>query len=199
MDSNIDYSDYTLEELNQSAQSIDRERFPERAFVIDKLIREKSKNIPVSPVQTLIFKSDVKRIDRFLGALIDLCFSLVVSIPYLIYRGDELNAVPSTQVHIIFVWLGAFLYFAVQGYLLYKNSQTLGKYVMSTRIENLDGTRASLIKILFLRTIPMMVIVAIPFLGLLVAGILNPLLIFGENRRCLHDYIAQTRVCYVEK
>ena len=199
MSSDIDYSDYSLDELYESVRSIDRDKFPDRASVLDELIKAKVEGMPAKPLQAPFPKSDVKRIHRLLGVLIDLCFSFVLSIPYFVYRGYEFTTGLSTQVLWVFVWLGGFLYLAVQVFLLCRNSQTLGKYVMSTRIENLDGTRSGLVKIVFVRILPMAVISVVPFLGLLVSGIINTLLIFGDDRRCLHDYIAQTRVCYVEK
>lgn len=40
MDSKIDFSSYTLEELHSAASSIDSEQYPERAEEINRLIQE---------------------------------------------------------------------------------------------------------------------------------------------------------------
>ena len=48
MESKIDFSTYSLEELNSSAQTIDREKYPERAKEIDDLINQK--NIEINAV-----------------------------------------------------------------------------------------------------------------------------------------------------
>jgi hypothetical protein len=46
--------------------------------------------------------------------------------------------------------------------------------------------------------LPMQVISFIPGVGSIVAGLVDPLFIFGKDKRCLHDYIAKTKVCYVD-
>jgi hypothetical protein len=67
---------------------------------------------------------------------------------------------------------------------------------MSIRIENLDDTKAELSTIYLKRILPMQVVSIIPCGGQFIAGIVNPLFIFGKEKRCLHDYIAKTKVCY---
>jgi hypothetical protein len=67
---------------------------------------------------------------------------------------------------------------------------------MSIRIENLDNTKANLMTIYFKRMIPMQILSIVPFGGQFIAGIVNPLFIFGKEKRCLHDYVAKTKVCY---
>ena len=79
---------------------------------------------------------------------------------------------------------------------MYYYGQTIGKNYMSIRIENLDGSKASLVTIYFKRMLPMQLISLVPSVGQLIAGIVNPLFIFGKQRRCLHDYIAETKVSY---
>jgi len=86
----------------------------------------------------------------------------------------------------------------LQGYLLFNYGQTIGKHYMGTRIENLDGTKADLKKILLLRILPMSLCSIIPAVGQFITGIVNPLFIFGKEKRCLHDYIAKTKVSYVD-
>ena len=69
---------------------------------------------------------------------------------------------------------------------------------MSIRVENLDGSKASLITIYFKRMLPMQLIGLIPSFGQFISGIVNPLFIFGKERRCLHDYLAKTKVSYTD-
>ena len=45
MDSKIDFSQYSLNDLYSSVKSIDRDMYPERAKEIDALIQEKEKGI----------------------------------------------------------------------------------------------------------------------------------------------------------
>ena len=86
----------------------------------------------------------------------------------------------------------------LHGYLLYHYGQTIGKNYMSIRIENLDGTKANLTTIYFKRMLPMQLIGLIPSFGQVISGFINPLFIFGKQKRCLHDYIAKTKVSYTD-
>ena len=46
MKKEVDFKKYSLEELYESAKSIDRDKYPERTKVIDALIREKESHLP---------------------------------------------------------------------------------------------------------------------------------------------------------
>ena len=56
-----------------------------------------------------------------------------------------------------------------------------------------DGSRIGLARYIFLRVVPVVLISMIPFIGNLI-NLVDPLLIFGKERRCLHDLIADTIV-----
>jgi uncharacterized RDD family membrane protein YckC/type II secretory pathway pseudopilin PulG len=73
--------------------------------------------------------------------------------------------------------------------LLCQNGQTIGKSLFAIKIVRLDGSRAGLLRIIFLRFLPIGILNSIPFVALL-----DPLLIFQKSRRCLHDLIANTIV-----
>lgn len=76
---------------------------------------------------------------------------------------------------------------------LHRYGQTVGKRALGIMIVRGNGERASLGRIFGLRYLPMMILGAIPFLGPLVT-LTDILLIFRDNRLCLHDHIADTRV-----
>ena len=82
MNSEIDFSEYSLDELYDSASSIDREKFPERAARIDALISEKVNSLADKTAQPLMVRSEVKRFDRFAGALIGGAASAIASVPF---------------------------------------------------------------------------------------------------------------------
>ena len=142
MDSEIDFSTYTLDELYSSARAIDRETYPDRAKEIDDL-------------------------------------------PTLTLSGGLLGyGILSTLV--------------LHGYLMYQRGQTIGKSLMSIRIANLDGTQASFTTIYFKRMLSMQLLSLVPSVGQFIAGFINPLFIFGKDKRCLHDHFAGTKVSYVD-
>ena len=88
----------------------------------------------------------------------------------------------------------AFIAFAiVQLVLLYRNGQTVGKKLVGIKIVRSDGSRASFPRLLGLRYFVPSLIGAIPLLGPFFS-LANVLFIFGEERRCLHDRIADTIV-----
>lgn len=81
----------------------------------------------------------------------------------------------------------------VQVTLLCRHGQTLGKRWMSVRIVRTDGSSVGFVHAILLRSFVIQLIGAIPMVGGLVS-LVDPLLIFREDRRCLHDLIADTMV-----
>ena len=77
--------------------------------------------------------------------------------------------------------------------LLYLYGQTIGKRIIGVRIVRLDGDRAGLGRLVVLRTMVPSMIAGVPFLGVLFA-VVNYLFIFRDDRRCLHDHMADTKV-----
>ncbi len=86
--------------------------------------------------------------------------------------------------------VGVFAYSAI---LVYRYGQTIGKRVMGIRVVRTDGNRVRFGRFIFLRWLPVTILGMIPFLGYVVT-LLDSLLIFRENRLCLHDNIADTKV-----
>jgi uncharacterized RDD family membrane protein YckC len=81
----------------------------------------------------------------------------------------------------------------LQVWLLSTRGQTLGKVWLKIRIVRTDGTAPGFVHAVLLRSFVMQLIGAIPLVGGIVS-LVNPLMIFREDRRCLHDLIADTAV-----
>ncbi len=77
--------------------------------------------------------------------------------------------------------------------LLGRQGQSLGKKWAKVRIVRLDGSPASLGRLVGLRYVVNALIGAIPFVGGLY-GLVDILFIFRGDRRCIHDLIADTKV-----
>jgi uncharacterized RDD family membrane protein YckC len=77
--------------------------------------------------------------------------------------------------------------------LVYRNGQTIGKKLCGIKVACLDGSRATLPRIFFLRYFPAAISSFIPVMKY-VFVLPDPLFIFGQDRRCIHDYIAGTIV-----
>lgn len=134
---------------------------------------------------------------RLGGALIDAVISMVILVPLMIvtgvfqrvYRGEGMTTGQQASFFII----GWVIFLILNGYLLAKRGQTIGKVAMKTKIVDLQGNIPSFGKLLVLRYLVFGLVGQIKVVGSF-AGLVNALFIFGEERRCLHDYLAGTRV-----
>jgi uncharacterized RDD family membrane protein YckC len=88
--------------------------------------------------------------------------------------------------------LGTLGTLAVLGYQIYlaQYGQSIGKRMRHIRVVRTDGSPASMARILLLRNFIPAIIGS--FCGLF--GIIDALTIFGEERRCIHDLLADTKV-----
>jgi uncharacterized RDD family membrane protein YckC len=92
--------------------------------------------------------------------------------------------------------LGGVLVLAVLIFQVYRVSttgQTLGKKWLDIRIVKRDGSPVTFSSAVLLRSFVPSLLGAIPYVGW-IFGLLNILFIFRDDRRCLHDHIADTRV-----
>jgi uncharacterized RDD family membrane protein YckC len=89
--------------------------------------------------------------------------------------------------------IGLLVMMGINLYLLYRSGQTMGKKLVGIHIARSDGSRAALSRILLIRILPFYVISIIPIVGSIVQ-LADPLFIFSESRKCLHDRLADTIV-----
>lgn len=80
--------------------------------------------------------------------------------------------------------------------LIHRYGQTMGKRWLNIKVVRCSGERCSLRRYVFLRWLPLAILVNIPLLGAII-GLGNPLMIFREDRRCGHDFLADTIVVNV--
>jgi len=78
-------------------------------------------------------------------------------------------------------------------HLVVRNGQTIGKRVLDIKVVRLDGSPVGLGRSFWLRNVVPGVLGAIPCFGGIIS-LVDILMIFGEDRRCLHDKIADTKV-----
>lgn len=81
-------------------------------------------------------------------------------------------------------------------YFLYRDGQTLGKKIVGIRIVRSDGSPCEFWRLIVLRYLPFILLRAIPLIGF-VLWLVDALMIFGDERRCLHDLAADTLVVNV--
>jgi uncharacterized RDD family membrane protein YckC len=79
------------------------------------------------------------------------------------------------------------------GVLVHRNGQTIAKRWLGIKVVRKDGSRASLARIFWLRNVVNGLFGYIPVVGA-IYGLVDALLIFRTDRRCCHDFIADTIV-----
>ena len=135
---------------------------------------------------------------RLGGALLDSLIAIVVSAPVMLVAGvfkqmANGEAMTLGQKAFFFVF-GLVVFLVINGYLLAKRGQTVGKMVAGTRIVSHEtGQILSLGRVFCLRLLPLSIIGQIPFIGGLFA-LVDTLFIFRQDRRCIHDLIAGSTV-----
>jgi uncharacterized RDD family membrane protein YckC len=89
---------------------------------------------------------------------------------------------------------GIVIFTILNGYWLAKNGQTIAKKLLNIKIVRTDGSPAGIGRIVLLRLAPIWLMTLIPIVGVVASGLVDPLLIFRQSRKCLHDTIADTIV-----
>jgi len=73
--------------------------------------------------------------------------------------------------------------------------QSVGKRALGIKVQRLDGSEVDILRLIFLRNV--VVAFAVQLCGLV--GLVDALMIFGADQRCLHDLIADTKVVVAER
>jgi uncharacterized RDD family membrane protein YckC len=129
---------------------------------------------------------------RFVAKLLDglLYFGvvLVIGLPSTAFGFDEFGA-----GLVALTWIGLAIY---QWVLIATTGQTLGKKWMGIRIVKLDGSPVDFVSGVLLRIWALYGLTCVGSL-IMIGGLLplvDALMIFGDERRCLHDHLASTKV-----
>jgi uncharacterized RDD family membrane protein YckC len=135
---------------------------------------------------------------RLVAQIVDGVAALVAAIPAIIgvvTTQDKETLQLSTMGNVLVGVTGI----AMLGLLIYnlmliaKEGQTLGKKMMNIRVVRSDGSRAGFGRVFGIRMFVNGIITAIPLLGSLYA-LVDVLCIFKQDRRCIHDLMADTKV-----
>lgn len=97
-------------------------------------------------------------------------------------------------IALLVIGIAAFVGLLVYNLLmLQRYGQTIGKRMFNIRIVRTDGSPCDLVRIIFARWLPVTLLGAIPLFGSII-GLVDPLMIFRNDQRCMHDLIADTIV-----
>ncbi len=136
---------------------------------------------------------------RLLAAFIDGLFMLLFMIPGMLYIGWDTfknPALANSWSIKVTLWICLIPPFLINCYLVSSKSQTLGKSLAGIRMVRLDGSTLTLGRWLTHRTLPFYLVSQIPVVGGFF-GLIDALFIFGQEKRCLHDLVADTKVVKV--
>jgi uncharacterized RDD family membrane protein YckC len=138
--------------------------------------------------------------DRWLrlgGAMLDGLLMMLIFMPMMWFGGYFARLMRGEQPDFFeqasWAALGFLVFVLVQGFPLHATGQTWGKKLLKMKIVGLDGEKPGLGRLLALRYLPLRAMSLVPVVGQIYA-LVDVLLIFGDERRCLHDRIAGTRV-----
>ena len=142
-----------------------------------------------------------RRFSRFAAAIVDSFFLFLISIALVFVRvllGESLVAEMDDTTTMIHGFVALAAYGLVTGYLLATRGQTVGKILVRNRIVDYNTDElVSLPKLILMRYAPFWLVVVLPF-GEFIA-LVDLLFVFGPERRCIHDYLAGTKVIELPK
>lgn len=133
-----------------------------------------------------------------LGAvLIDALLGMAAAVPWFLLTGVwdyvRQGQTPPVALTIGGAVYGFVAFVLIHGYFLKQRGQTVGKKLLRVRIADMQGGVPPLPVLLGKRYLPVQLVGTIPIVGPLLT-IVDALFIFREDRRCVHDHIAGTRV-----
>lgn len=147
------------------------------------------------PGGTRTIRGDASRWSRLWAALIDgmLALPAVVALPWVLsHYIEELHIEPS-EFGLIVTLSKPGSWLMLNGFFLASSAQTIGKKALGIQVVNVsDSEPASFLRLVLLRFLPMVLVAQVPYVGYL--ALVDPILIFRGDRRCLHDHLARTRV-----
>ncbi|MGI0118648.1 RDD family protein [Zooshikella sp. RANM57] len=143
------------------------------------------------------------RWSRLGASLIDAFILNIISMPVLYavgyFDGVLSGQQPSFTSQAMAMLFSLVLFIILHGYFLAKSGQTIGKKILGLSIVSYrNDTILSLGNVLALRYLPLWVALMIPYVGM-IATLIDPLFIFNKEKRCIHDFIAGTKVVKVAK
>ena len=136
------------------------------------------------------------RWQRLWASLIDALIMMAVTIPAMYFTGGfsviEEGREPSLIYGLMIAVVGVVFFVLINGKLLMSHGQTIGKKVLNIKIVDMEDnlpTQNHFIK----RYAMFFGLGQVPVAGPLLS-LINILVIFGKEKRCGHDYFAETKV-----
>ena len=154
----------------------------------EEMVETQSRKYPLAPRLKRLF---AVLIDSVLMAFLLAPFGTILGVDQLqsfILEGEIIPIGLLFKMH-----MGLFVCFLLlNGFLLFRYGQTIGKRLLKIAIATENFQVPEFNRLILFRYLPFFVARAIPGLNLI--NLVDSILIFREDRRCLHDMIAGTQV-----
>jgi len=138
---------------------------------------------------------------RFAATCIDISIMMVCLVPIVQSMGlvelvEKQQAIPvDAQIKLIIFQL--MMFFVLHGFLLQQYGQTIGKRIIGIAIVTLDNQKPAFLPLILQRYVSQWLMGMVPVLGVLLR-LADILFVFRDDRRCIHDWIAKTKVIDVK-
>lgn len=129
---------------------------------------------------------------RFLSAMVDTLVYVGALIPGFVFLGLEMEEVGWVTLGVCYLAILGY-----QWYLIATTGQTIAKKLFKIKIVRDDGTDVDFVHGVILRIWTIVGLGFIPFIGNFI-GLIDALMIFGDDYKCLHDKIAKTKVISIQ-
>lgn len=149
---------------------------------------------------TILEPESGSRLKRLFAYIIDMILLVLALSPLMGFLGifDTIKAGGITiELIVLIILLNLMAFLILNGYLLIRYGQTIGKWILGIAIINLEQEVPHIVRLMLLRYLPFWIIVYVPLIGGLIP-ILDALFIFRKDKRCLHDLLAGTMVIAYE-
>jgi uncharacterized RDD family membrane protein YckC len=137
------------------------------------------------------------RWSRLAAVFIDGIIGMIVAIPFWLMTGTWEYISKGQELPLTYALYGGvygFIGFVlVHYYFLNQNGQTIGKKALGIKIVNMEDGLTGASHLILKRYLPMSAVSLIPILGSILM-LIDTLFIFRKDKRCVHDFIAGTRV-----
>ena len=152
---------------------------------------------PLAPLEDVAVDEVVlaDRGTRLVAAILDglVAFLIVLPLVFAAPWMEESGASAGPIILIVLCLLAMIGLLALNLVWLHRYGQTIGKRLLKIKVLRSDGSRCALSRIILARWLPVTLLGQLPLLGPIL-GLVDALMIFREDRRCLHDLIADTIV-----
>lgn len=119
-----------------------------------------------------------------------------IGISFFFLSFNSFSDLEQTQFQITIALISIVGFMTINGYLIYNHGQTVGKKICNIKVLSNKGVPISGNHYVAKRLLPMWIASQIPIVGQFIS-LIDSVLIFRKNKKCLHDDIAGTIVVKV--